>query len=68
MQKLSIGIIGFNEEDGIGKLLESLQEQTLLKKSACYFYFIIGQGYFAIHTADCRFMKYSNSTWKISIR
>jgi len=49
MQKLSIGIIGFNEEDGIGKLLESLQEQTVLKKSACYFYFIIGQGYFAIH-------------------
>jgi glycosyltransferase involved in cell wall biosynthesis len=33
MQKLSIGIIGFNEEDGIGKLLESLQEQTLLKNS-----------------------------------
>ncbi|HEY9822032.1 MAG TPA: hypothetical protein V6D35_14860 [Candidatus Sericytochromatia bacterium] len=21
-----------------------------------------------INTADCRFMKYSNSTWKISIR
>lgn len=32
-QKISIGIICFNEEDGIGKLLESLQEQTLLKCS-----------------------------------
>jgi glycosyltransferase involved in cell wall biosynthesis len=33
MPKLSIGIIGFNEEYGIGRLLDSLQEQTLLKGS-----------------------------------
>lgn len=32
MQKISIAIIGFNEEDGIGRLLDSLQEQTLLKR------------------------------------
>jgi glycosyltransferase involved in cell wall biosynthesis len=31
MQTISIGIIGFNEEYGIGKLLESLYEQTLLR-------------------------------------
>jgi glycosyltransferase involved in cell wall biosynthesis len=31
MQTISIGIIGFNEEYGVGKLLNSLREQTLLK-------------------------------------
>jgi glycosyltransferase involved in cell wall biosynthesis len=31
MQTISIGIIGFNEEYGVGKLLDSLREQTLLK-------------------------------------
>lgn len=33
MQKISIGIIGFNEEYGLEKLLDSLQEQNLLKGS-----------------------------------
>jgi len=33
MPKISIGVVGFNEEYGIGRLLESLQEQTLLKDS-----------------------------------
>ena len=33
MLKISIGILGYNEEYGIKMLLDSLQEQTLLKKS-----------------------------------
>lgn len=33
MQNISIAIIGFNEEDGIGRLLDSLQPQTLLKRA-----------------------------------
>ncbi|HEY9670472.1 MAG TPA: glycosyltransferase family A protein [Waterburya sp.] len=41
MVKISIGILGYNEEYGIKVLLDSLQEQTLLKKADYEFEIIV---------------------------